>query len=307
MANVATETLALRIRKYAVRVGVIVVVTLIMFVIIGGGYGDKPPLPDHLLSAGAPLLIAHRGAHSEPGSYTGIPDNSAAAIIRAMRRGYHWIEVDVQYSADSVFFLLHDFDGSRLLRSDIRPSELSFAEISENTITSNNISTDEHVISLDSAVALIGDSAHLYLDMKGYGHESSTEQARDIAAYLERHDLTSRVIVASPDILFISYLEWRNPEIVTLLERFRPPSATFVQWLPRGFRPDMYANYYRHITPALVEKLTECDLMDRFVVFHTDSVSFFDAYEWGAMRFMVDDGAYLDEFLTAQPVSPVGG
>ena len=67
-------------------------------------------------------VIAHRGAAGAR------PENTMAAIERAIEDGADWIEIDVQETADGEVVVFHDSDFMRLANVDRKIWEVTAAE-----------------------------------------------------------------------------------------------------------------------------------------------------------------------------------
>ncbi|UVD55196.1 glycerophosphodiester phosphodiesterase family protein [Rhizobium sp. Pop5] len=79
---------------------------------------------DHIADPSRPCaIVAHRGAWHEA------PENSLAAIEKAIAAGYDIVEVDIRRSADGVLFILHDDTLERMAGLDLIPEEMTIAEI----------------------------------------------------------------------------------------------------------------------------------------------------------------------------------
>src|SRR3546814_19507721 len=68
-------------------------------------------------------IVAHRG------SWRGAPENSLAAIERAISVGADIVELDVRKSADGVLFLMHDDTLARMAGVDREAEGLTMAEL----------------------------------------------------------------------------------------------------------------------------------------------------------------------------------
>jgi glycerophosphoryl diester phosphodiesterase len=68
-------------------------------------------------------VTAHRGAKYEA------PENTIAAVERAIELGADWVEIDVQLTADDQVIVAHDRDFNRVAGSSLRVEESTLAEL----------------------------------------------------------------------------------------------------------------------------------------------------------------------------------
>jgi len=69
------------------------------------------------------LLFAHRGLHGK-----GIPENSAAAFIKAREKGYG-VELDVRFTKDKKLVVFHDDDLKRMCGDDKKVKDADYADL----------------------------------------------------------------------------------------------------------------------------------------------------------------------------------
>ncbi len=267
------------------------------FMILGGGLGGKPALPNMLQMANRPVLIAHRGAASDS---SGVPENTLQSFTIAQLRGYHWIELDIQNSADGPFIVYHDRNGGAELPNVDVVSELTVSELQSYPIVIDGQPTDYTLPTLDSVVARFDTTMLYYFDMKKYGQSSVFTLADDIAEFINRRELNNNVFVASHRVAFITYLEFTHPEINTVLEGFNHQMASALDYVPRKFKPDMIAGYQVALDDSLVSFLRASGWIQRYITFHVDSANLKETLKWGIQYIMVDDGAYVDSLLELQ-------
>ena len=123
---------------------------------------EHPPAPKPVPRT-LPELVAHRGASRER------PENTLAAFAVALDRRAAAIELDVHATADGVVVVHHDPvphgvypDG----RSERRPiAEIRYVELSTLRLTG------EAIPALRDVLALVGDRAAVYVEIKGAGIE----------------------------------------------------------------------------------------------------------------------------------------
>ena len=83
-----------------------------------------PAAPHPYLDWEGPIPFAHRGGASDA------PENTMPAFEHAVGLGYHYVETDVQVTADGVLVAFHDDDLSRTCARPGRISELPWSEVS---------------------------------------------------------------------------------------------------------------------------------------------------------------------------------
>lgn len=143
------------------------------------------------------LNIAHRGS-----SWLA-PENSLAAIERAIVDGADYIELDVRATADGVLVLLHDRDLLRVAGDRRAIWEVPYAELAAMDAGSWFAPEfrGEPIPTLAEAIELIGERAKLYLEIKPAPQMPNL--TRDVVAELQALDFVERTVLAalSPQVL----------------------------------------------------------------------------------------------------------
>jgi len=254
----------------------------LLLVIVGGGLGDKEPLPDRLAQMPRPILFIHRGVTGD------FPENSMGAIDQALQCDFQAVEVDLQFSADSQFFLFHDFATNRLTGLDNIASELTIDELQQYPLRSGSGDSDERIPTLADVIERYGDDLLFYFDMKRHGHNSVVDLADDIAGFIEEHDLFENAIVASAHFGFITYLEYNHPRVMTVLEGIDPDVPWLVSWLPRKFRTDFIASRHATVTDDFLKWLQKSGMTERYIVYHVDETKLNATPTWEFEMLMID-------------------
>jgi len=261
-------------------------------VIVGGGWGDKDPLPTTFTSVPLPLFFAHRGAT------LCYPDNSDGAIGDAARFGFPGIELDIQFSADSNFFIYHDPSITPPIGMSLHACSLTVNGLRNQRLSFQGKETNESPPLLADIVEKYNDQFLYYFDMKRYGHKNIFQLARDITAFVNQHSLNDRAIVASAHFWFIIYLEYSQPDILTALEGFSTNHPWLLSLLPRKFKPDFIASRQATITNGFTEWLRKTGMQNRYIVYHANKKTFKPTLEQGVQMFIIDYESYLDEYLS---------
>jgi len=102
-------------------------------------------------------LIAHRGAHGESE-----PENSAAAMQRAIHRSYWMVEVDLRRTADGKWVVVHDQNLKRLCGVDREVRSSSWKELQAMKLGA----TSERILLWEELLELLNGRIGVWLDVK---------------------------------------------------------------------------------------------------------------------------------------------
>lgn len=256
----------------------LVLLALVLVFPIGGGFGPKPD--SALLNTLDTAYFAHRA-----GAVV-FPENCLDGVRRAHRMGYDGVELDIHETADGHFVLIHDDSCQRLMGIDGRVDEKRLDELQAVPLRLNGEPTDSHLTTLDTVLTLFGDSMLFYLDTKITG----LQQADRLAALIIRHHALERTIVATSSIPFLLWLEYRHPEVNTVLEGFDKGEEWTYGLFPKNFRPDLLSSFSFETDSAQVDWLRAHGLLRNKIVYGLDSAAFARARALGISRFIVDEG-----------------
>ena len=120
-------------------------------------------------------VVGHGGA----GDF--FPGNSRQSIAKALDLGVDRVEFDVQMAGDGTLVLVHD-DSVTLRGRKVAVRQTDLSALRE---------AFDSLLTLDEAIALIGDRAAFMIDMKSPGYE------RQVAAAIHRAGIADRTIVSS--------------------------------------------------------------------------------------------------------------
>jgi glycerophosphoryl diester phosphodiesterase len=112
------------------------------------------------------LIYAHRGASAMH------PENTLRAFRHAIALGVDGIEFDVHATADGIPVVIHDRDVARTTNGAGYVDEISLA-----LLETFDAGDGERVPTLGAVLALVGDAAHLDIEIKGSGIEGAVLDA----------------------------------------------------------------------------------------------------------------------------------
>ncbi len=110
-------------------------------------------------------ITAHRAGA------TVAPENTVAAIRRAIEDGADWAEIDVQLTADGAVVVIHDSDLRRVGSRPGRIGQLTLAEVQQVDVGSwfDPAFAGERVPTLDEVLTAAGDGIRMNIELKPHG------------------------------------------------------------------------------------------------------------------------------------------
>ncbi|HEY7427998.1 MAG TPA: glycerophosphodiester phosphodiesterase [Gemmataceae bacterium] len=166
-------------------------------------------LPRRLASRPLVQATAHRG-HSHAA-----PENTLAAIRKAIESGADYAEVDVQQTADGVVVLLHDRDLKRVAGDPRRLGELPYDEVRKLDVGSwfDPSFAGERVPTLAEAINLSRGRIKLNIELKFYGPDRRL--GREVAHLVREQHFESDCLVTSFNYDVLQEMKQQNPQART--------------------------------------------------------------------------------------------
>ena len=136
-------------------------------------------------------ITAHRGASRAA------PENTLAAVKRAIKDGAHWVEIDVQRTADDKVVVIHDRDLKRIGGVNLPVASTTYAELSTVDIGSwfGPEFRDERVPTLAQVLILCKGKIKVNIELKYYGADERLAQR--VVEVVERHGMANEIVVMS--------------------------------------------------------------------------------------------------------------
>jgi glycerophosphoryl diester phosphodiesterase len=154
-------------------------------------------------------VIGHRGAAALA------PENTLAAVERAIEDGADWVEIDVQETADGEVVLLHDSDFMKLAGSPLKIWNGSFAEVRELDVGSwfGPDFQGEGIATLEEVLLRARGRAKIVIELKYYGHDQRLEER--VAAIVDRTGMEDDIAVMSLDLRGVERMSALRPDFRT--------------------------------------------------------------------------------------------
>ncbi len=152
------------------------------------------------------LVVAHRGAAGAA------PENTLAAVNRALDDGADWVEIDVQESRDGQVVVVHDSDFMKLAGNPLKVWEGDLSQIQQIDIGSwfDPRFATERVPTLADVLETVRGRAKLVIELKYYGHDERLEQR--VVDIVEAAGMADDVVVMSLKLEGIQKLQALRPQ-----------------------------------------------------------------------------------------------
>lgn len=151
-------------------------------------------------------IIAHRGASNAA------PENTLAAVQAAIDSGAHWVEIDVQETADGRVAVIHDRDLKKVGGSTLTVAGSTLEQLRQVDIGSwfGPEFADQRVPSLEEVLELSRDRIGVNIELKYYGGEVALE--RSVIDIVERAGMADQVVAMSLSYSGIQTLHRMRPD-----------------------------------------------------------------------------------------------
>ena len=151
-------------------------------------------------------IIAHRG------SSKAAPENTLAAVKRAIADGTDWVEIDVQETADGAVVVFHDSDFMKLAGVDRKIWDVTLADLQGIDIGSRFAPEfqGERAPTLAEVLDECRGKVGVVIELKYYGHTQQLEQR--VAEIVESHGMVADVVIMSLKIDAVRKMKSLRPE-----------------------------------------------------------------------------------------------
>jgi len=136
-------------------------------------------------------ITAHRGASAAA------PENTMAAVTRAIEDGAHWVEIDVQETADGEVVVFHDSDFKKVAGMDLKIWDATMPQLQEIDIGSffDASFANERVPTLAQVLEACHGKIGVNIELKYYGHDQKLEER--VVEIVEQTDMAAQVVLMS--------------------------------------------------------------------------------------------------------------
>ncbi|WP_397570698.1 glycerophosphodiester phosphodiesterase family protein [Schlesneria sp. T3-172] len=176
-------------RFTATRVRIAAAVTATVTILVPVGFWIL--LAERVATRSTVLVTAHRGSAAHA------PENTLAAIQRAIDIGADYTEIDVHQTKDGVVVLLHDRDLRRVAGDSRRLSQITFEEVQKLDVGRwfSEEFAQTRVPTLTEALRLCRDKIRVNIELKVFG--PSAELAEAVTRIVREEGFESHCIITS--------------------------------------------------------------------------------------------------------------
>lgn len=256
----------------------LLVTAFFTFAFMQGGFGTNPSSIQLTASNDPQFLFAHRGV------VTRFPENSREAVEEARQMHFKGLEVDIRKTADNQFVLFHDEDAKRLLGINRKISEMTLQEVLNYQLLHNGSRSQSTVLTLQQLLADYHNDFTIYLDMK----LGDLEDIDELVHLIRSNHVSESVIVASVSVLVILYIKYKYPDIRTSMEGFNSGNEWAWYLIPRNLKPDFLSGFASKVDKQHMDWLKKLDLINRRVVYGTDSTNYQLMVDLGIRNMIID-------------------
>lgn len=188
-------------------------------------------------------IVAHRGASGSA------PENTMSAIENAISGGAHWVEIDVQRTADDRVVVVHDRDLVRIGNASLVVSQTPYAQLANIDVGSwlDPRFSDQRIPTLEAVLEHCKSRIKVNIELKYYGWDP--QLASRVITLVENSHMENEVVLMS-----------LSPQAVEQVKRERPDwqmgllaAATLTDLA--GVDVDFIAVHSKMVNPGFVRRI----------------------------------------------------
>jgi len=151
-------------------------------------------------------IMAHRGASAAA------PENTVAAVEKAIESGAQWVEIDVQETADGEIVVIHDSDLKKIGGVPITVAGSTLGELQQVDIGSwfGPEFSDQRIPTLKRVLQLCKDEIRVNIELKYYGAQVQLEKR--VAEIVDAAGMADQVVVMSLSLPGIRAMRQARPQ-----------------------------------------------------------------------------------------------
>ena len=174
------------------------------------------------------------------------PENTMAAVVKAVEDGADWVEIDVQETADGEVLVVHDSDFMKSAGVPTKIWDVTMEDVAQIDIGSwfDPVYADQRAPLLKDVLSAVKDRSNLLIELKYYGHDVDLENR--VIALVEEAGMEDQIATMSLKYPAVQKMRLLRPDWRTGVL-----AATAVGNLA-GLEGDFLAVSMGRVTPGLI-------------------------------------------------------
>lgn len=158
---------------------------------------------------GVTQITAHRGSSYEA------PENTVAAIEKAVEELADYAEIDVQLTKDGQVVVIHDTSLKRVAGVDRKVADMTLEEIQSMDVGSLVAEeyAGEHVPTLEEVLEYSKGKINLNIELKSIGKNSTLPE--QVVELLHEHDFLEQCVITSVSLHYLEEVKALDPDVRT--------------------------------------------------------------------------------------------
>ena len=258
---------------------------LLIILILGGGLGRRSERTVFDLSK--THYIAHRGL------YNYFAENSFEGYENCRLMGFNAIETDIRVTKDHRLIVFHDDSTQRLLGINSTIEQITLVELEGAHLFFNGVETKNTVMTLHKFLDSFQKDFVIYLDNK----VNKKWVADSLLLQIKKSNAQNGVIVASSNLIFLSYIKYKNPNVFTALEGFNAGKEWIYPLIPKNFKPDYYSSFISKVDEKHLDFLRKNNLLNHKIVYGVNRENLNFTLSSGIQNMILDFDSSFVEIL----------
>ncbi|HEV8003218.1 MAG TPA: glycerophosphodiester phosphodiesterase family protein [Planctomycetaceae bacterium] len=186
------------------------------------------------------VVIAHRGAHKT------VPENTLAALDRAIELGCDYVEIDVRRTKDGALVIMHDASVNRMTNGKGKIEDLTLDEIRKLDIVRGRKSGQAiyKIPLFDEILGRAKGRIKIYVDHK-------KAPPAEVLALIEKHGMLNDVVVYNGSLSTLREYKKLAPKVWIMPGH--PRSVEAIEALAKDLKPETLDGSIKEWTAAEVE------------------------------------------------------
>lgn len=248
------------------------------------------PTIDEALQKDSEIIFAHRGVSAY------LPENTMRAFHEVSKRGFQFLECDVQITADLKAVIIHDKSLKRVANVPGYVFKKTAKELRDLDVGSwkDEAYADQKIPYLEELMQFSKDKIFVNLELKPFGSKLQRRHLLlETLRLIHELEMTNQVLLSSFDHLLLGEIREIDSEItIGILQNQDLLQWRFPAELIHKVKPKSFHCSVKQVSPELIRRCSEFNL-PVFVYTVNDKMLYQDLSNMGVRGFFSDNPALL--------------